>query len=133
MVATNAESGVAVRVLDGPIPPEYGYNTWTIEILDATTKMPLPSARLTWQCSFMSVHGHGSNPKTVENLGNGQYKLTDQNLRMVGPWEVKFWIDPTGAMDEYLPTNNIITGNACVPTSGVPGDPTIEIKVCVPD
>jgi hypothetical protein len=131
--ASTAGSAVAVRVLDGPVPPEYGYNTWTIQILDAATMQPLPSAKLTWQCSYMSVHGHGSNPKTVENLGNGQYKLTNQNLRMVGPWEVKFWIDPTGAMDEYLPTNNIITGNACVPTSGLQGNPTTEIKVCVPD
>lgn len=132
-VASNAESGVAVRVLDGPVPPEFGYNTWTIQILDASTMEPLPEARLTWQCAFMSVHGHGSNPKTVENLGNGQYKLTNQNLRMLGPWEVQFWIDPTGAMDEYKPTSNIINGMACNPTSGLQGKPTVEIKVCVPD
>lgn len=122
-----------MRVLDGPVPPEFGYNTWTIEILDANTMAPLPDARLTWQCSFMSVHGHGSNPKTIENLGDGKYKLTNQNLRMLGPWEVRFWIDPTGAMEEYVPTSNIINGEACKPTKGLQGDPTIEIKVCVPD
>lgn len=132
-VTSNAESGVAVRVLDGPVPPEFGYNTWTIQILDASTMEPMPNARLTWQCSFMSVHGHGSNPKAVENLGNGQYKLTNQNLRMLGPWEVQFWIDPSGAMPEYVPTSNIISGMACNPTSGLQGKPTIEIKVCVPD
>ena len=132
-LASNAEAGVAVRVLDGPVPPEFGYNTWTIQILDAATMAPLPAAKLTWQCSFMSVHGHGSNPKTVENLGDGKYKLTNQNLRMLGPWEVKFWIDPTGAMEEYVPTSNIITGSACNPTSGVQGEATLEFKVCVPD
>jgi hypothetical protein len=133
MVATNAEVGVGVRVLDGPVPAEFGQNTWTIEIVDANTMAPLPNARLTWQCAFMSVHGHGSNPRTVENLGNGRYKLTNQNLRMLGPWEVQFWIDPTGQMEEYAPTSNIITGQACIPTTGVQGSPTVEVKVCVPD
>jgi hypothetical protein len=132
-LATNAEKGVAVRVLDGPVPPEFGYNTWTIEIVDPTTMMPLPNAKLTWQCSYMSVHGHGSNPKTVENLGNGQYKLTNQNLRMLGPWEVQFWIDTTGTMKDYVPTSNVISGQACIPTEGVTGKPTVEIKACVPD
>jgi hypothetical protein len=132
-LASNAEAGVAVRVLDGPVPPEFGYNTWTIQILDAATMAPLPAAKLTWQCSFMSVHGHGSNPKSVENLGDGKYKLTNQNLRMLGPWEVKFWIDPTGAMEEYVPTSNIITGSACNPTTGLQGEATLELKVCVPD
>jgi hypothetical protein len=132
-LATDAASGVAVRVLDGPVPPEFGYNTWTIEILDAKTMAPLPTARLTWQCAFMSVHGHGSNPKSIENLGNGQYKLTQQNLRMLGPWEVRFWIDPTGQLPEYVPTSNLITGMACNPTTGLQGDATLELKVCVPD
>ena len=134
MVAVNEEAGVALRVQDGPVPPEFGFNTWIVEILDPVTMAPLPDARLTWQCSFMSVHGHGSNPKTVENLGNGQYKIGSQNLRMLGPWEVKFWIDPTGTMPEYVSTSNISAGNACVPTQGLTTPvPTIEIKVCVPD
>lgn len=133
-LTTNAEAGVAVRVQNGPVPPEFGYNTWTIDLLDANTMEPLPNARLTWACSFMSVHAHGSNPKAVENLGNGQYKLTDQNMRMLGPWEVRFWIDPTGAMPEYMPKQaTTLNGDACSPSSGLMGDPTIEIKACVPD
>jgi len=133
-LATNAEAGVAVRVLNGPVPPEFGFNTWTIEILDANTMAPLPNARLTWACTFMSVHAHGSNPKAVENLGNGQYRLSNQNMRMLGPWEVRFWIDPTGAMPEYMPKQaTTLNGDACSPSTGLQGNPTIEIKACVPD
>jgi hypothetical protein len=128
----DAKSGIAVRVIDGPVPPEYGYNTWKIALLDANTMMPAPNARLTWQCAFMSVHGHGSNPKSIKNLGNGEYEIVDQNLRMFGPWEVQFWIDPTGTKDEYVPTSNLISGSACSPTTGGSLKPNIEIKLCVP-
>jgi hypothetical protein len=131
-VASDAKSPIAVRVLDGQVPPAFGSNTWTIQLLDAATMQPAPNARLTWQCAFMRVHGHGSNPKSLQNLGNGQYKLVDMNMRMFGPWEVQFWIDPTGQMPEYVPTSNIINGMACTPTSGVQGEPTIQIKACVP-
>lgn len=129
---TDPESGVTVKVLEGSVPPNYGYNTWTIQLSDASGA-PLPNARLTWACAFMSVHGHGSNPKAVENLGGGQYKLVDQNMRMFGPWEVRFWIDPTGAAPEYTPENaGILNGMACIPTSGDMGEPNVEFKVCVP-
>lgn len=132
MLASDSKSGIAVRVLDGPVPPEYGYNTWTIQLVDAATMAPAPNARLTWQCAYMSVHGHGSNPKSIESLGEGKYKLVDMNMRMFGPWEVQFWIDPTGQMAQYVPTSNIINGMACNPTSGVVGAPSVEIKACVP-
>ena len=131
-LTSDAKSPIAVRVLDGQVPPAFGYNTWTIQLLDAATMQPAPNARLTWQCAYMSVHGHGSNPKSLQNLGNGKYKLVDMNMRMLGPWEVQFWIDPTGQMPEYVPTSNIINGMACNPTSGVQGEPTIQIKACVP-
>lgn len=71
------------------MPSEFGFNTWKIALVDATTMGPAPNARLTWQCAYMSVHGHGSNPKSIENLGNGEYKLVDMNMRMLGPWEVR--------------------------------------------
>jgi hypothetical protein len=131
-LVTDAASGIAVRVTEGPVPAEYGYNTWKVALLDATTMAPAPNARITWQCSFMSVHGHGSNPKSMTNLGNGEYELVDQNLRMFGPWEVRFWIDPTGQMPEYVPTASLLSGNACVPTTGAAGKANIEFKLCVP-
>lgn len=131
-LVTDAKSGIAARVVDGPVPPEYGYNTWKVALLDANTMAPAPNARITWQCAFMSVHGHGSNPKSIKNLGNGEYELVDQNLRMFGPWEVQFWVDPTGQMPEYVPTSNLISGAACNPTTGGSIRPNLEFKVCVP-
>jgi hypothetical protein len=128
----DAKSGVTAKVLEGSVPPNFGYNTWTIQLSDASGA-PMPNARITWACAFMDVHGHGTNPKKVENLGGGQYKITDQNLRMFGPWEVRFWIDPTGAEAEYKPENaGVLGGMACNPTSGPMGVPSIEFKVCVP-
>jgi hypothetical protein len=133
LLATDPNSGISVRVLDGPVPPNFGYNTWTIALQDKTGA-PASDAHLTWACAYMSVHGHGSNPKAVENLGGGKYKLTDQFLRMFGPWEVQLWIDPTGAEPEYASQGaaSLIGGNACTPTAGLMGKPTVELKICVP-
>ena len=129
---TDATSGVTVKVLEGSVPPNFGFNTWTIQLSDATGA-PMPNARITWACVFMDVHGHGANPKAVENLGDGKYKIVDQNMRMFGPWEVRFWIDPTGAEPEYTPANaGVLNGMACIPTSGDMGAPSVEFKVCVP-
>jgi hypothetical protein len=129
---TDAKSGVTVKVLEGSVPPNFGFNTWTIQLSDASG-VPTPNARVTWACAFMNVHGHGTNPKAVENLGGGQYKIVDQNMRMFGPWEVRFWIDPTGAEADYVPANaGVLNGMACIPTSGEMAAPSVEFKVCVP-
>jgi hypothetical protein len=130
---SDPKSGIAVKVLDGPVPPEFGYNTWTIQLVDAATMAPAPNARITWQCAFMEVHGHGSNPKSIEDLGDGKYKLVDMNMRMVGPWQIKFWIDATGQQPQYMPTSsNILNGMACNPSTGVQGVESVLIKACVP-
>ena|ERR1700712_4819539 len=132
-LASDPKNGIAVRVLDGTVPLNYGYNTWTIQLLDAATMAPAPNAHITWQCAYMSVHGHGANPKSIEDLGEGKYKLVDMNTRMPGPWEIEFWIDPTGQIPQYKPTSsNILNGMACNPTSGITGAASVVVKACVP-
>ena len=133
LLVTDPASGIGVRLLDGPVPPNFGNNTWTIGLQDASGAA-VANAHLTWACAYMTVHAHGSNPKSVESLGAGKYKLVDQNLRMFGPWEVKLWLDPTGAAAEYAPQGGAGTliRDACTPSSGPMGKPTVEFKVCVP-
>ena len=131
-VVTDPASNISMRVEDGPIPPIFGNNTWTVSMTDATGA-PATNAHITWACAFMSVHGHGSNPKQMTNLGGGKYTLKDQNTRMFGPWEVQFWIDPTGATPDYVPTTILADGKQCNPTTGPAGKPNFEFNICVPD
>ena len=132
-LVTDAASNVAMRVDDGPVPPIFGNNTWTVSLTDTATGAPAANAHITWGCAFMSVHGHGSNPKRLEDLGGGRYTVHDQNTRMFGPWEVQFWIDPTGATPDYVPTTIIQDGKQCNPTTGPKGKPNFEFKICVPE
>lgn len=135
LVQTDPMSGISVRLLDASSnPPLKGDNTWKIGLYDASGA-PAVNAHITWACAYMSVHKHGANPKGLESLGNGEYTLVKQNLRMFGPWEIRLWLDPTGAAPTYAPEKNpvnIVNGNPCEPTSGPAGAPNIEFKVCVP-
>jgi hypothetical protein len=112
LLVTDPASGIGVRLLDGPVPPNFGNNTWTIGLQDASGAA-VTNAHLTWACAYMTVHAHGS---------------------MFGPWEVKLWLDPTGAAAEYAPQGGAGTliRDACTPSSGPMGKPTVEFKVCVP-
>lgn len=132
-LVTDAASNIAMRVDDGPLPPVFGNNTWTVSLTDAATGAPAANAHITWACAFMDVHGHGSNPKAIENLGGGRYKVRDQNTRMFGPWELRFWIDPSGAAPDYVPTTILENGKQCVPTSGPEGKPSFQFDICVPE
>lgn len=115
-------------------PPAKSYNTWKIVVEDASGQ-PMPNAKLNWVCAWMAVHGHGSNPQQVNNLGNGEIDLVKQNLSMYGPWEVKLWIDPTGAGPEYLPQDGemVMAGNNCIPSNGADANPNVDISFCVPE
>lgn len=124
--AVNESSGVKVFLEEASSkPPFYGTNDWTIAITDVSGK-PMPEATLTWACAFMVHHGHGSNPKLVENLGDGRFRLLKQNLAMSGQWEIRLWVDPTGAAEAY--TGGI--GSARSVCAG-PGEPLI-LRACVP-
>jgi hypothetical protein len=125
---------IAVRLDDAPVPPVKDYNTWRISIEDASGQ-PIPTAKLSWACAWMEVHSHGSNPQGITNLGGGKYELTKQNLSMFGPWEVRMWIDPTGAGPEYSPQTGgvmVAGANECVPSNGAKPSPNIKFPICVP-
>jgi len=110
-------------------PPANGYNDWTIEITDLDGNA-LPDASLVWTCAFMPAHGHGSNPKTVDKLGEGQFELIRQNMAMAGQWLIELWVDPTGETPSYEGRGTGIIPSAC----SKPGTTSsLVLKACVPD
>jgi hypothetical protein len=128
--ATNETMGVKVFLDEASSrPPQNGTNDWTIEFTDMQGNA-MPTANLTWACAWMPAHGHGSNPKVVENLGMGRFKLLKQNMAMQGGWEIKLWVDPTGAGETYTGSNaGSINRTACTK----PGtDPSLTLRACVP-
>lgn len=132
LLQTDPKSGISVRVLEAPNPPERDYNTWKVGLTDASGA-PATGASISWACSFMNVHNHGANPMGVQNLGNGEFSLDKQYLRMFGPWEIRLWIDPTGA-EVFAPQDGTVTlvdGKPCMPTIGEAGVPSVEFKICV--
>lgn len=132
-----ADSSFEVRLLDSDQapPPRKGYNTWTIAVRDATTGEPAVDATISWACAWMDVHGHGTNPKMVEALGDGNFRLVKQNFSMTGPWLVRLWVDPTGKEPLYEPQgiSTIADGAECHPTTGLQGAPNAVFKICVPE
>jgi hypothetical protein len=116
-------------------PPKRDFNTWTIAVRDAASGAPASTAVVSWACAWMNVHQHGSNPKQLESLGDGKFKLVDQNLSMFGPWEIRLWIDPSGKAPLYSPQGGSTQANgmACTPSSGPKGKYNTEFRICVPD
>jgi hypothetical protein len=131
-----ADTNFEVRLLesDKPYPPRADFNTWTVAVRDATTGEPVTAATLTWACAWMGFHEHGTNPKQVEALGDGEFRLVKQNLAMFGAWNVRLWIDPSGQEPNYDPGGKSTLANslACTPTTGLEGDPNVEFNICVP-
>jgi hypothetical protein len=128
--ATNEAMGVKVFIAEASSrPPQNGSNDWTIAFTDMQGNA-MPTANLTWACAWMPAHGHGSNPKMVENLGMGRYKLSKQNMAMQGDWQIRLWVDPTGGGETYTGGNaGSINRNACTK----PGtDPSLTLYACVP-
>lgn len=126
----------SVRIVDANFqPPFKGFNNWVIQISD-TGGNPMPQASLTWACAWMPAHGHGSNPRAVMKMDGGQFKLVEQNFSMNGGWLVRFWIDPDGKAQNYLPgtVSGARSTSACTPTSpgAVGQNMNIEFTVCVP-
>ena len=133
LVRTDPATGVTVRLLKASdAPPTRGFNDWTIGVTDQSGA-PMPNAELRWACAWMPAHNHGSNPKSVMRLGNGQFVLSRQNLAMYGGWQVKLWIDATGTGPVFDPQsgNGIVGGDACRGT-GVGAAPNIQFDICVP-
>ena len=134
LTTTDTTGTIKVRIDDAPKPPQKDYNTWRIAIEDGSGQ-PVPNASINWACAWMAVHGHGSNPQAINNLGGGLFELSKQNMSMYGPWEVKLWIDPTGGGSTYSPQTGakVLGGNNCNPSNGTTGDPNVDIKFCVPE
>jgi hypothetical protein len=142
--STGDEGGLRVPVKDTAYevrllganhePPKKDYNSWTIGVRDAATGAPVPNATISWACAWMNVHQHGTNPKGFVSKGNGDFELVDQNLSMFGPWEVRFWVDPTGAAPMYDPQMGSTqrNGKACTPSTGPQVEYNTEFRVCVP-
>jgi hypothetical protein len=111
-------------------PPANGFNDWTIEITDLDGNA-LPQASLIWACAFMPAHGHGSNPRTVTNLGEGRFELIKQNMAMEGGWLIELWVDPTGDTEAYDGgRGSDLNPSACAP-HGIAESPLV-FKACVP-
>ncbi len=128
--ATNETMGVKAYLdTASSRPPLFGSNDWTIAFTDMQGNA-MPTANLTWACAWMPAHGHGSNPKMVENLGGGRYKLAKQNMAMQGGWEIRLWVDPAGGGTAYTGGNaGSINRTAC----SKPGtDPSLTLYACVP-
>jgi hypothetical protein len=111
-------------------PAANGFNDWTIEITDLDGNA-LPDASLIWACAFMPVHSHGSNPRTVNKLGEGRFELIKQNMAMEGGWEIQVWVDPTGDTETYLGgRGGALAPSVCAP-AGTTASPLV-FKTCVP-
>lgn len=133
LVQTDAATGMSVRLVQANAsPPTRGFNDWTIAVVDAAGA-PMANAELHWACAWMPAHNHGSNPKSVMRLGNGQFQLAKQNLAMYGGWQVKLWIDATGTGPVFDPQggSGIVGGNACT-GPGISATPNIQFNICVP-
>jgi len=127
--APNMALGIkAFLVTASSRPPFKGPNDWTIAItnLDGAA---MPDANLTWACAFMPTHGHGSNPKMVNKLGDGQFELVKQNMAMEGGWEIRLWVDPMGGGTPYTGGSSALDPNAC---RGPGTDVSLVLKACVP-
>lgn len=131
--ATDSTGQISVRIDTAPKPPEKNFNTWDISVLGSDGQ-PNANARLNWACAWMPVHGHGSNPQSISNLGDGRFELFKQNFAMSGPWEVRFWIDGMGGGPEYQPQTSaaVVGGNNCMPSNGAQPNENITFKICVP-
>jgi hypothetical protein len=128
--AANEAMGVKVYLeTASDRPPLNGSNDWTIAFTDMLGN-PMPQANLTFACAFMQLHGHGSNPRMVENLGGGRYELVRQNMAMQGGWEIRLWVDPTGGGTTY--SGGKLTSVNRTACSGPTGDPTLTLYTCVP-
>lgn len=82
---------LTVRFVDAmPAPPARYDNTWTLEVLDSATGMPVDDAELVVE-PFMPDHNHGTGieAKVTKLAEPGQIELEPVYLFMPGLWEVR--------------------------------------------
>jgi hypothetical protein len=108
-------------------------NDWSVRFED-DAKKPLDSAKIAWICTFMPLHGHGTNPPLgddgVKKLSNGDYQLHRLNFFMEGGWETQIWVDPEGKSGDTYDPSKADPKDPCRAPSAAP--PDIVFHVCVP-
>jgi hypothetical protein len=132
--ASDPKTGLSVRIIDANYsPPAKNFNDWEIAVTDQNGA-PMPQAHVTWACAWMAVHGHGSNPRSVENADDGRFWLRKQNLSMYGGWQVRLWITTdAGARDYVFPKgSSLVNSAACQAPDSTMGSPNISFDICVP-
>ena len=90
------EQGVTVALLDAdPAPPQYGDNTWTLEVKNAAGE-PLIGATVTLD-PIMVAHGHGPpvNAEVTDNQ-DGTYVASPVHFNMLGLWATGISIEAEG-------------------------------------
>jgi len=92
LVMSNAGTFTIKLLGSTPAPPIKGQNTWTLEVDDASTGMPLDGLDIAVN-PWMPDHGHGQPvPVVVTPAGSGTYTLAPVYLYMSGLWQVKMTI-----------------------------------------
>jgi hypothetical protein len=116
-----------------PLQPDKAPNTWRIAVTDAAGQ-PAAKATLAWSCAYMAVHGHATNPTAIQQTAPGAFELSDIYLGMYGPWQMKFWIDLTGATPSYAPQNGTAVGfgQECNPPDAAKSATNLTLDFCVP-
>jgi hypothetical protein len=131
---SDAAKTVSVR-LDNidPLQPNKSPNTWRIAVLDSAGQ-PATQATIGWSCAFMAIHRHATNPTAIKQVRPGVFELSDIYLGMYGPWQMKFWIDLTGATPPYLPQSgtSVGLGLECEPADAARSAASLTLDFCVP-
>lgn len=99
------DQGVTVTLLNvDPAPPQYGDNTWTFEVKNASGE-PIIGATVTLIITMVK-HGHGPpvDPVVTDN-GDGTYVASPLNFNMIGFWTTEISVEAEGQ-----PTDSVTFG-----------------------
>jgi hypothetical protein len=94
-MSKQAEPGeLMVQLLESePAPPQVRKdNTWWLRVSDANGE-PIRGAELL-VTPYMPKHQHGSAEVVIEELDDGEYKLSPVELIMPGVWEIPVSVTP---------------------------------------
>jgi hypothetical protein len=134
LTTTDAKTGLQVRVVWADhAPPIKERNTWTIAVTDAGGA-PQSKAVVSWACAWMPAHLHGTNPQSIDPMGDGRFSVAKQNMAMYGGWQVKLWVSTDAAAVPYAPNtgSGVRSADACSPPDARNGTANIVFNVCVP-
>jgi len=96
-------SGVLQFVLQSadPAPPALGFNSWTVDVLDASGG--IQDATFVEIKPWMPYHGHGaSTVPQVSRNADGTYLVSELDFFMVGVWQVTFSVQTPAGNDSAV-------------------------------